>query len=488
VITGIQTGPITIFKSTTGGRYMNFPVGVNPNVPFVKLDYNVSITTFDGVGIARMRVQSVPTPGGARGVRRPPLTVDRVGRQTEESTIGTDILVATFTDPSFNAANPGLRIKIQWLNGSSALDGMQIDGVLENVANQLVIRAGGQTLVTVSQTGRMVRGLPEFQIRANHVFAGFGSFFAVVQVTSRFGFPAPAVCTEVLVGSGSLLRLGQITQDVFGAAGSTRLLGKIALAEGNDPASQARRIRATMSTTEFMIGTIRRLYFEILGRDPVLTTGARDPRTGLATPVLNAAGEFQLVDQGARGWVQFLSQIGTEKQLRALLIASDEYFIKAQSNLGTFLDNMYRNLLGRTISNDPGGLATWSQHLARGMTRFQCAMAVMDSEEGLRQMLSDFYFQLLFRDRVPPQPDIERVLSRDPNDPSQFVLMTIANKGTPNATSVDRRVKNNVDAEGLRAHLPALRQNRIVEVLLSIYLSDEFLARSGQSGARPAGC
>src|SRR5262249_28682438 len=98
----------------------------------------------------------------------------------------------------------------------------------------------------------------------------------------------------------------------------------------------------------------------------------RDPMTGktervifTATPAIDPVtreARFIIRDPGVIHWVQFLAQVGTEEQLRAFFLGSQEFFQRVGGTNEAYLQHLYWITLGREI--DAGGAASWGRHLA----------------------------------------------------------------------------------------------------------------------------
>jgi hypothetical protein len=140
-----------------------------------------------------------------------------------------------------------------------------------------------------------------------------------------------------------------------------------ALAAGE---SRTQMVQALEASPEYLGIQVNNLYEALLHRDA-------DP-AGLST------------------FTDFLARGGTVEQVAAILVGSDEYFETrgGGSNEG-FLEALYQDALLRPL--DASGLITFSQAVARGMTRAQIATAVFTSVEYRQDLVSGFYLELLHR-------------------------------------------------------------------------------------------
>jgi uncharacterized delta-60 repeat protein len=134
--------------------------------------------------------------------------------------------------------------------------------------------------------------------------------------------------------------------------------------------SRAQVVQKMQATPEYHTVLVNNLYNRILGRNP--------DTSGDAT------------------WLNFLNQGGTEEQLEAMFLGSDEFFAKHGSNNSQgFLPALYQIVLQRPI--DAGGLQSWSQALAGGMSRTAVAVAVLASLESDRLEMQMLYAAFLHR-------------------------------------------------------------------------------------------
>jgi Calx-beta domain/Domain of unknown function (DUF4214) len=87
---------------------------------------------------------------------------------------------------------------------------------------------------------------------------------------------------------------------------------------------------------------------------------------------------------------------GTREQIKAALLATDEYFQQGGGTDEGFLETLYQKAFGRSIDN--GGRATFSQALASGITRRQIAETIYASTEYRQKLVRGFFQQILNRE------------------------------------------------------------------------------------------
>jgi len=140
---------------------------------------------------------------------------------------------------------------------------------------------------------------------------------------------------------------------------------------GADPAQIALEFT---TSAEYLGDVIRADYQRFLGRQP-------------------SAGEVA-------GWQAQLQAGLGENQLQAAFLASDEFFVKHGNDVTPWLNGIYQNVLGRAA--DSGGLATWSQDLKAGLSRYGVAVAIVTNPEAFGRLVSAAYHDLL--GRAPDAP------------------------------------------------------------------------------------
>ena len=88
-------------------------------------------------------------------------------------------------------------------------------------------------------------------------------------------------------------------------------------------------------------------------------------------------------DPAGRGlFTSLLATGASHEQIRAAILASDEYFQRAGGTERGFLEALYHDVLGRGI--DVTGAANWRYALGSGTTRQELAGDVLASPEALR--------------------------------------------------------------------------------------------------------
>ncbi len=180
---------------------------------------------------------------------------------------------------------------------------------------------------------------------------------------------------------------------------------------------------STSAPVDQIIGSLNQrfvaqLYLDLLGRtaDEVGLSGFTQfldrggSRQAVAQAILGSAEYRTVVVQalyqqflkrvadpvGLGAAVTFLSNGGTVAQLKAVLLGSDEYF--QTRGLGThagFLTAVYQDVLGRNL--DANGATTFSQLLARNVSRTAVAALIVGSTEANQVLVSGFYQRFLRR-------------------------------------------------------------------------------------------
>ena len=138
-------------------------------------------------------------------------------------------------------------------------------------------------------------------------------------------------------------------------------------------ASRAQVAQAFVNSVEYRMDVVQGLYDTLLHR-------AADP-TGLNT------------------WTNFLAQGGTQLQLEAKLLGSDEYFTTRDGGtINGYLQALYQDVLNRQI--DPVGLQAGTASLSANDTaasRTDVASGVINSQEGDIATIDHLYSQFLHR-------------------------------------------------------------------------------------------
>lgn len=173
-------------------------------------------------------------------------------------------------------------------------------------------------------------------------------------------------------------------------------------------------ITATNATTAYIDG----IYQHLLGRLPTTTdltywttriTGGTS-RAAVATSVWNSPEHRALeIDQyyqtflgrtadpaGKAYWLNAFTQSwGTEKNVIATFVTSDEFSNRLHSSNTDYIDALYTDLDLR--SADPSGLSSWQTALQNGETRLQAAFAFIDGKEASGQLVDGYYSDFLHR-------------------------------------------------------------------------------------------
>lgn len=120
-------------------------------------------------------------------------------------------------------------------------------------------------------------------------------------------------------------------------------------------------------------------------------------------------------DRGRRAWVaRILYGVSTPAEMVAVLYASDEHFTAQGAEPGPWVDDLYRDLIGRDA--DATGRSHWTA-VAAAWGRHAVSTSLHDSLESRRMRVDDLYRNLL--DRPADGPGLDHwagVLSRTGSD------------------------------------------------------------------------
>jgi hypothetical protein len=100
-------------------------------------------------------------------------------------------------------------------------------------------------------------------------------------------------------------------------------------------------------------------------------------------------------DSSLTAFTNFLNQGGTEPQIAAVILGSQEYFQSHGGTNSSFLAAVYTDVLHRPI--DAVGAAAWGQALTNGVSRQDVAAAILNSPEGQMNQVNDLYTRFLGR-------------------------------------------------------------------------------------------
>src|SRR5262249_436411 len=130
-----------------------------------------------------------------------------------------------------------------------------------------------------------------------------------------------------------------------------------------------------------------------------------------------------------------LQQGGTVEQLIAALVSSTEYYQNRGdgTNKG-FLEQLYRDLLGRPI--DDGSLALFADLLSRGGARSQVAILILGSSEYRSNQLHDFFKTFLEREPSDSELNFYLMLWQQGARREQIIAQII---GSPEYCELARR-------------------------------------------------
>lgn len=127
-------------------------------------------------------------------------------------------------------------------------------------------------------------------------------------------------------------------------------------------------------SAEFIVGEVNALYVLFLHR-------AADP-------------------VGLTSYASYIATGGAIENVLAILFGSQEYFVtrSGSTDLG-YLQTLYQDAFHRSL--DPIGLATFGLLLARGASRTQIALLIVNSVEGTIDRVNDYYLAFLQRPADP---------------------------------------------------------------------------------------
>lgn len=139
---------------------------------------------------------------------------------------------------------------------------------------------------------------------------------------------------------------------------------------------------ALVNSVEYRTRLIQGFYQSLLGRPA--------DALGLNT-FLNLTGNIPI----------FLADVECSRleNVRARILASNEYFLRNGGTNDAFLSALYRDVLGRPI--DPSGQATYGALLASGASRLSVALAVINSVEADTLLINSLYARFLHRTPDP---------------------------------------------------------------------------------------
>lgn len=173
-------------------------------------------------------------------------------------------------------------------------------------------------------------------------------------------------------------------------------------------------ITAANATTAYIDG----IYQHLLGRAPgpvdlsywtsKMTSGA--PRAAVATGVWDSPEHRALeIDQfyqtfldraadpaGKTYWLgAFTQPWGTEKNVIATFVTSNEYASRLHSSNADYIRALYSDLDLRTA--DPSGLSSWETAMQNGESRLKVAFSFIDGKEASGQLVNGYYADFLHR-------------------------------------------------------------------------------------------
>lgn len=326
------------------------------------------------------------------------------------------VLIATFTDAGRARATTDYVAAVSWGDGTT------------NSSND------GSGTVTIVASTQVVNGatVPVFEVRGTHTFTvgTFAICVSVREVTSPSTFTTnpPTIATLGAQNTAQVNFFARILTDRFNG---NPLEGNVftSVVQSNaakisftsdDAAIQQRDviIRVVLNSEQFFVRTVRDLYRQVFGRDPVKTLNGV---AVLSNPTFRGGAEFVpsdlsnlpqdqqtailsnsqtrvvFADKGAQGWVSFLAQGTSIDQLRLVLFSSQEYFDRAGGNNTAFVNRLYTDVLGRSPNDTDTGKQGWINALNSGASRNAIVAGILFSFEGRARQLDRLYLAYLGR-------------------------------------------------------------------------------------------
>jgi hypothetical protein len=206
----------------------------------------------------------------------------------------------------------------------------------------------------------------------------------------------------------------------FRNLGSSQAAGATGITRNSHPMVELLEERCLLTTNT---GFVTQLYSDLLHRAPdaaglqgfvnALDTGTVDRAQVVQIFLTSPEGRVDEVndlftrflgrtntDSSLNDFVSFLNNGGTEPQIAATILGSNEYFqTKGGGTNDGFLAALYTDVLHRPI--DAVGAAAWGQALASGTSRQAVATAILNSPEGLQNQVNDLYTRFLGRAADP---------------------------------------------------------------------------------------
>jgi hypothetical protein len=175
----------------------------------------------------------------------------------------------------------------------------------------------------------------------------------------------------------------------------TNTESQTAVAALNTGATTQQLVANFMNSPEFAANVIRADYVRLLGRPP---------------------------EAGAiASWTPLLTNGGTPETLAASILASDEFFKAQGGTTSAWLNGVYNQTLNRPADN--GGLTTWGNALKSGMSRTAVVTMIMNSPEGMSNLVVQDYNQFLGRN--PDATGLSASVSAMQNGMSNFQLISM---------------------------------------------------------------
>jgi virginiamycin B lyase len=206
-------------------------------------------------------------------------------------------------------------------------------------------------------------------VTGTHTYVVWGNFQIRVTFTSGSTAVDTVVSTASVPAAPPNVRFLERVYEVLLGRGLDPLGAKAWRSQLDQGVSREVVVQQIEGSTEYRTDLIENLYTSLLGRK--------------AEP------------QGLTAWLYVLGAGASSDQLRAGILASDEYYRRHGGQPDGFLAAIYHDTLGR--APDPFGMTAFTADL-RVVTRQQVAAAILDSPEYHQDRIQALYHTLLHRD------------------------------------------------------------------------------------------
>jgi autotransporter-associated beta strand protein len=374
-IQGVRHTYLEASKNQPGGVYTVTVTVTNPDgIVGPGGTATVPVAVNDAPPLAVGTVLFLPVPGPT-----PP-----GGDRTTQLFPAVNVALASFSDQGNPEANRNYTATIDW-NDPFAAPGADSQGTIAISTGDSQPGDGGNVSL------KFVLG--------THTYSAAGAYTVTVTLRNGSG-DVGVVQSTVIAGSSNEVFVDKVFKDIVGRAPernnaflaqSVRALGSSNPDQQlSSPAMRSQITVSLLNSQEALTKEVNDIYNQLLHRDVDVV--------GLST------------------WLHFLSAGGQEDQLRAEIMASQEYFqnavqsqltLAAQANHGLssaeegFVRQVYMDALGRTGFFSDGGVGYWVGQLQAGVSRSAVAESILHSAEGLARAVNSLYLHFLRRSADP---------------------------------------------------------------------------------------